>query len=433
MTPKEQGFTTRKHASSFTDVIGAPLPSSRLCMTFSFELKSVVTEPKSSEAHDAAVKQAAAFLARTADVKRRSKSNVDSWAPFQGRATKAIYLTLSKVHNAPFDPCFHLANGGPAVRYEFWYDQASPRMYLRVVTSFGEESQTIDGVMSVRIGLHAMEVLEGNEMKQTIFPRYPPFRYGRRHQLNFLHVLLGTLFRMLMAISCYVGLELIKLMGWNKELESSNSLPKVNSLLSAIKYFRRRGGEPAIVQLYSVDSQVTPPQQAFKNFIRAAEDWHRRLGLRGYLYLVNFSPLVVAATTQNIQDICSVEKRYEGALTRPVPPPNPPTWNLLNSAYTTKLFVNNYGRHDHHFQAKPAEFMWDWLHLSCTIRGCGCITINGVFMSWFRGLKGDFIGENAPFLSWGGISKQRPERPIAVMEQNMSWFSTMGPWKAIPE
>ena len=124
------------------------LPSSRLLLTYIFDLPAAVTEP-SSAVHDNAVKRAAILtgLLEPADV--------------AARAVALRGLTLEAMHHSAFDPDFHLSEDR-GVRYEFFYDPEAPMMGLRVVTSLGEdESKSIDGVLSSRIAFHAMEVLEG--------------------------------------------------------------------------------------------------------------------------------------------------------------------------------------------------------------------------------------------------------------------------------
>jgi hypothetical protein len=63
----------------------------------------------------------------------------DPSAAFSARVVSSKDLSLNKVRNYPFDPDFYVANGGPAVRYEFSYDKGLPRMVFRVVTSFGAD------------------------------------------------------------------------------------------------------------------------------------------------------------------------------------------------------------------------------------------------------------------------------------------------------
>jgi hypothetical protein len=50
------------------------------------------------------------------------------------------------------------------------------------------------------------------------------------------------------------------------------------------------------------------------------------------------------------------------------------------------IIVNNYGKNEHNFTTKHGGFIWDWLHLANTNPAAGCITINGIFLSWFRGM-----------------------------------------------
>ena len=102
------------------------LPSTRLSLHYEFELPGPVVQPSSS-AHDAACKKAAAL---------------SGLAPPDAVAARAVVkrgLDLKAVHAEPFDAEFHVAKGGPALRYEFYYDPAAPKLIVRIVTSLGEE------------------------------------------------------------------------------------------------------------------------------------------------------------------------------------------------------------------------------------------------------------------------------------------------------
>ncbi|KAJ1449922.1 hypothetical protein M885DRAFT_571967 [Pelagophyceae sp. CCMP2097] len=163
------------------------LPSSRLCLTYEFVLSAVLKEP-SSAVHDAAVKSAAAQCGLCAP------------ASISARATRLDGCTLANVAGGGFDASFHVADGGPAVRLEFYYDGLAPRLCVRIVTILGEgPASMIDGVTASRLAFHAMEVLEEVEMKRDSPAaregRVPPFHYGARHRFNFLREVGGALLR----------------------------------------------------------------------------------------------------------------------------------------------------------------------------------------------------------------------------------------------
>ena len=183
---------------------GGKLPSTRLSLTFLFDLPAIVKEP-STEAHDAACKKVAE---ETGLVPKDAVSS---------KAAACTDMTLPAVHNADFDPTHHVGTGGPAIRLEFFYDPDWPKMAVRVVTSLGEEKEMIiDGVLASRVVFHTIEVLEGKPLamdspaNRKAQGMIPPFNYGFRQRLNFLYEIPGTLIRMLLA---HVSLFLDKLLG----------------------------------------------------------------------------------------------------------------------------------------------------------------------------------------------------------------------------
>jgi hypothetical protein len=94
------------------DKVSVPAP--RLFLSFEFELDKPLLNP-STEVHDAACKQAAAAVATFADTQINGAK--DPSAAFSARVVSSQDLNLNKVQNYPFDPEFHVANGGPAVRF----------------------------------------------------------------------------------------------------------------------------------------------------------------------------------------------------------------------------------------------------------------------------------------------------------------------------
>lgn len=410
----------------FTDVFGGSLPASRLALTFAFDLDEIVTSPSSS-VHDAACKKAAAHLSSLHRVKNPCdcKFSGDRPSPFQARALIGRGLTLQQVHHSPFDPAFHVANGGPAIRFEFWYDQEEPKMFLRVVTGFGTFAQTIDGVLAARIGFHTIEVLEGQTMRDPIFPKPPPLHYGLRQQINFIRQVYGTqVFMFLANLWFQLQVCLQRIIGWNSETADPT---RVTNILSYIRFYRsKQASDTTTYSLYHPDPKIFLPKYAFRLYLECVEAWRKTLGLNGFFYLCNFSPLVAAGTTTRIQDVASVSLRYKGVFDPITPPPPPFVWKVANSLISDKIIINNYGRHDHNFKARPSAFVWDWLHLASALHGTGCISINGVFLCWFRGMRNDHKCITL------GIGNALGE-PVTLLNQNVSWFPTMGNWKPIPD
>jgi hypothetical protein len=158
---------------------------------------------------------------------------------------------------------------------------------------------------------------------------------------------------------------------------------------------------------------------SYKVFLEIVDKWAKRLGLDGYFYLLNFSPFAAPAITNNIHDLCNVQARYRGAFAPAGPPPDGDQWIVVNFAVASKFAVNNYGVHRYNFSVVPVSFIWDWLHVRNTINIAVCITINGVFLCCFRGLKSS--------LQVLDVSKEIFSCPVTMATANISWKATMKP------
>jgi hypothetical protein len=400
-------------------MVKIPLPVPRLCLCFEFDIESI--EKRSSNAeHDAAIKQAACTVDGFIDF---SKFGVTANA-FRAKVIdgKAINpdgeLTLKAIHNAPFDPNFHVAHGGPAIRYEFTYSNIdtkntadnSSKLFLRIVTSFGKPEETIDGVLATRIGLTAIEILQGNEVYQTIFPRHPPLTFGYRQRFNnFIHnVLNGKLAIPLGYIQLYLY-TLLEQLGMKQQAD----IYKVNNTVSLLKFHStNHSNDAAKYRLYRSDAK-----DAFKKFLNVVEKWTKNVGFNGYFYLINMSPFAAPAITYNINDLANVKTRYHNAFAPAGPPPGEDIWKIMNFSIVSKTVINNYGNHKHNFTAKPVSFIWDWLHLRNTALLAACITINGVFLSCFRGLESSLEQLEVP--------KETFPFPPAESIANITWNETM--------
>ncbi|CAB9526985.1 expressed unknown protein [Seminavis robusta] len=404
---------------------GSVLPAMRLCLSYAFDLDEVVVNAD-SKVHNDAVKQAAKVLAEASGI--RTEGLADPSLPFEARVYQGSNLTVEQIHQAPFDPTFHVANGGPAVRYEFWYDQnpSQPQLLFRVVTSFGTAAETIDGVMASRVGFTAMEILEGNTPNATVFPKHEPLHFGLSHCLRFVRIVGGTVIRIFLVKIYLAILAQLQLMGLfisKKAAEGGNSDGQglVNGMLRLHEFTQNSdpANDPAMTVVYR--PQGMTPKQAFRRYLAIAEQWQRDMQLStGLYYLMNFSPLIAGGITQNASDLASVTTRYENAFIPTSAPPAPPIWNVLNPLFTTTLFVSNYGVHNHNFAARPTQHVWDWLHLMNHCHGAGCITINGVFVAYFRGLESGHDKLTATTAFGSG--------PVAKVPANLQWFPTMGLW-----
>jgi hypothetical protein len=383
------------------------LPAPRLCLSFEFETEKPLLNP-STEVHDAACKQAAAMLAKFADTQIHD-AKVPS-AAYSARVVSSQNLSLDKVHNYPFDPDFHVAYGGPAVRYEFFYDKDLPKMFFRVVTTFGDREETVDGVFASRVGLHAMEILEGKEMNKAIFSKHSPFTFGFRHIVDFIQQAVLRCSHWFGYFKMYlcILLEMLRLK------EKPQDMTGVNDMASL---FTDQASDPAMYRSFRSDVS------SFKPWLNLVEEWREALGKKSYFYLINFSPWLAPGVTADIHDICRVEGRNRGASASHGPTPGDDIWLFQNLMFKRMIFVNNYGKHQHNFTAKPVAFVWDWLHLANSHFGTGCITINGVLLSWFRGMP-----SSHKYVDLAEVLGA----PVAKTMQNQSWNETMRPSKKGP-
>jgi hypothetical protein len=400
-------------------MVKIPIPVPRLCLCFEFDIESIEKRPSNAE-HDAAIKQAARTVDGFIDFgKFGVTENAFSAKVIDGKAINPDgELTLKATHNAPFDPNFHVAHGGPAIRYEFIYsdkdtknnDDNSSKLFLRIVTSFGKPEETIDGVLATRIGLTAIEILQGNEVHPTIFPRYPPLTFGMRQLFNFFHhnVLNGMLAIPFGYIQLYLY-TLLEQLGMKQKAD----IFKVNNTVSLLKFHSTKyGNDAAKYNLYRSEAK-----DAFKTFLNVAEKWTKKVGLDGYFYLINMSPFAAPAITYDINDVANVKTRYHNAFAPAGPPPGEDIWKIMNFAIASKTVINNYGKHKHNFTAKPISFIWDWLHVRNTAHLAACITINGVFLSCFRGLEASLEQLEVP--------KETFPFPPAESVANVTWNKTM--------
>ena len=187
----------------------------------------------------------------------------------------------------------------------------------------------------------------------------------------------------------------------------------VNDDKSMYRFFNSpHSDEPAAFQLF----RMANTQGTARKFFAVLEAWWAARSLAGFFYLINFSPLVAPGFTKDITDVLSITKRYAGAIDKPGPPPPPPLWRVANLQLSRCVFVNNYGVHSHGFSAKPVSFMWDWLELCGPLHGGGCITVNGVFMCWMRGMPSALKQADTSALG----------EPVNQVIQNVEWFKEMG-------
>jgi hypothetical protein len=376
------------------------LPSSNLGLSFLFDLSAIAAGPSTDE-HDSACKKAAAIICHF------EPALVRAWA------SSLSDLTLQAVHHADFDPEFHNSSV-KGVRFEFFYDPSAPRMGLRITTYLGERSEdTIDGHTAVRIGLRAMDILEGKEPAEASSANrtIPPFTYGLRNRLIFWQeVLPSALFRVAYVyVSRYVD--------WFLGKRAATDPTLVNDAKSLFRYYESsHAADPA---LYAIFRDEASDKKPFHLFLDLLEAWRASLGLVGYFFLVNFSPLISVAMTSDINDIISPSRRYARIMAPPGCPPPPPVWRIANIHHARTMVINNYGAHRHGFSATLSAFIWDWLELAAPLNVAGCITVNGVFSCFVRGTPAAVKRARNSFSDKFGL-------PVAQLKQNMTWFKVMG-------
>jgi len=107
--------------------------------------------------------------------------------------TRHATSTLNPYHSF-FSTHPTAAEGEPANRachYDYIYSSDKPQAVLRCLVSLAN----VDGVTALRIGLHGLELIEGNASisDPELFAKPPPYTYGWRQRMNFAGMLAGTL------------------------------------------------------------------------------------------------------------------------------------------------------------------------------------------------------------------------------------------------
>ena len=265
---------------------------------------------------------------------------------------------------------------------------------MRVLVSLAK----CDGVTALRIGLHAMELLEGGPNDGKIsspggFAAPPPIRPGLRHALNFANMLRRTLSSIVAASAFKLGDPL----GANKLIGAKEGVIVPTTARSTIAYWAQEKPAPTSFALYAAASPKSKKAneggetvKPYRAFLSAIENWRVKLGLRACFVLVNQRPLVVPTEVRKVTDIADdrdFRVRYAGAFGGPEAPPGDDVWPLNNFYMANVVFVNNYGRHARTFKAKATAFKWGWIGMGAHVWGGGCVEINGRFLAWVRGTR----------------------------------------------
>jgi hypothetical protein len=379
--------------------------STRLCLVYEFKRDDESQPELSSEEHNAAAKRAA------------KETGIVPESAVKARVIHCPDATLSKVHHLPFDSNFHVANGGPAVRLEFIYNHGS--LFVRIVNSLGDGSQAIvDGVTASRLAFHTMELLEGKKLNfhERWICKPAPLKFGKRQQWNGMREMNLAQFLVVLA-KLRLVLDLLLEMMFGLLISFNFDKIIVNSPYSMLRFYQSDKYKHTPAHVHSFG----PSDMGFKDFLEVVESWKQALGSTGYFFLMNFSPEVACGLTTNIYDIKDRNSRYENAFIPAGSGPPPPVWGaIFNFLLSRKIVINNYGVHNHNFSVQPVAFVWDWLELAAPLHVCGCISINGQFLSFTRGLPVSLERNQSMIKTFGP--------PARVSSQNTHWFKQMGPW-----
>ena len=337
------------------------LPRATLTLLYQFELDPSCRAHGAMRDmdHDAAAKQAAAMSRLCAPPQVVARCRIID-AP----------LEMATVHALPFDSW--CTRNTAAVRLEFVFAASSTTaLCARVVTDVSR----VDGVAASRILFHTLEVMEGKAVDPQRFKVNPPLRYGWRHVMKALMLLVVTIADLILGAMTYrARLLLSRLTG--KPCGRRLGMP--SSAAAIMAFYDSPRHEVPIHRMFA------PHEIAFNDLIVLIDAWKERLGKNGFFYLLNFGSTISPGMTRHARDLTSLKARYAGVIARPRTPPTGRIWRLLEYSSARKLFFNNYGRHHHNFGMKPVAFGWDWIDLVATLNGCGVITINGHSLCWFR-------------------------------------------------
>ena len=238
---------------------------------------------------------------------------------------------ISAAHALPLDASWQMS----PVRHlllEFVYSETSPQLCVRMLVSLPH----LDGVTGLRVALHTLEALEGTPLcAGAAFKSNPPFRYTAAHLRRGLALALSTA-----AGAAWAWLRSAS------ARPADAAAPCTSAGLYA--YYRTPKPLPARFRCYA--PRNADGKTAYKAMLAAAQQWHDATGRRGFFNLINAPPHIMPSIVPHATDMHSMERRYEGVLLPPAPPPMDAAWIIANHIHIPGAFVVC---HCHSFVCSP--------------------------------------------------------------------------------
>ena len=288
-----------------------PTPAPVLCLSFSFDLPTSHARRAYERLSDAAALEAV----RQACSKTgwHDPTTCDARVVFID-GPSAPSVSFEDAHNDVRDEhmrrfMFTFTGG---VRYEFMVI-AKERLVMRVFVDL----PAIDGVLSTRSGLYAMQLIEGKEprteLKQSL---NPPLQWKfAPHSLNFARMLVTSLVRV-------IYFHTLWLLGGKRLLEfiESSEEGKPMVINSGYQMYAHCPSRPRTC--YRTYAWRNADGNAYRQFVALVAEWAKTIGLNGgYFYLNNFSPRAAPGLTRDASTLFTRPGREMGIFDVPGPPP----------------------------------------------------------------------------------------------------------------
>ena len=272
-----------------------------MCLTLQFDL-SAVPDAAAQHAKDHAAACAAACIA--------SGICAPSHASARAVLSRGV-ADLAAARALPFDDDGTVHH----VRLLFLYSAAAPQLCVRVAVALPH----VDGVSGLRLALHTLEALEGTAVcAGAAFKQNPAFIFTARHAARTLSLAAGTA-----AAATWAWLRS------SVARPDDAAVPRTPAGLYA--YYRATAPPLARFCCYAPRGAALP--EAYKKLLAASQQWHDATGRRGFFNLINVPPHVMPSIVPRADDMRSMERRYEGVLLPPAPPPMGPAWIIANHVH----------------------------------------------------------------------------------------------------